>query len=439
MQLTGRTLILLLPTALLISASAFAGWLAGAAIAWLLIAMALIWADWRLTPAPALWTLRRTHDERLSLAVQNRIQVAVHLNGRLRVQRVWLRDEPPAPFAVDPADRVLAGWVVPGEGALFAYQVRPPRRGDYQFGDLHLRWRSPLGLVRRQAAFPARAAVRVYPNLVDIRKYDLLLRNNRLWELGLRNARIYGHGTEFERLRDYQPDDDFRRIDWKATARRGKPVSVEYETERSQNIVTLLDVGRMMRSPVGDVAKLDYAINAVLLLAYVAAQKGDKVGLLTFADSVRTWVAPRSGKVQFQRMLEQLYAVEGQAIEADYAAALGFFSLKQSRRSMAIVFTDLAGSVGTEVLAAQLGRLRRRHLTLLVTIGDPTVQRLARQPISGSSSLYQRVVAEQLLDERSLALDELRKRGVLTLDVPADELSIAVINRYLELKARALI
>jgi uncharacterized protein (DUF58 family) len=272
-----------------------------------------------------------------------------------------------------------------------------------------------------------------------VRKYDLLLRNNRLWELGLRNARIYGHGTEFERLRDYQPDDDYRRIDWKATARRAKPVSVEYETERSQNIVTLLDVGRMMRSPVGDVAKLDYAINAVLLLAYVAAQKGDKVGLLTFADSVQSWIAPRSGKVQFQRMLEQLYAVEGQAVEADYAAGLGYFSLKQSRRCLAIIFTDLSGGVGAEVLAAQLGRLRRRHLPLLVTIGDPTVERLARQPITGSASLYQRVVAEQLLDERSLALDELRKRGVLTLDVPADELSIAVIDRYLELKARTLI
>src|SRR5262249_42806038 len=151
---------------------------------------------------------------------------------------------------------------------------RPPRRGDYQFGNLHLRWNSILGLLRRQATFPAVAPVKVYPNLVDVKKYDLLLRKNRLWELGLRTTRIFGSGTEFERLRDYLPDDEYRRVNWKATARRGKPISVEYETERSQNIMALLDIGRMMRSPVGDVAKLDYAINAVLLLAFVAAQKG---------------------------------------------------------------------------------------------------------------------------------------------------------------------
>lgn len=439
MQLTVRFLILLLLTAVPIALMSLAPWFGVLAVLWLCVLIALLLADWRLSPRPGDWVLARSHDDRLSLAVLNRIDVSVRLHGGLRRIRIWLRDEPPVIFGVEDHDRVLAGRAQPNQSVEFIYRVRPPRRGNYRFGDLHLRWESILGLLRRQATFAHAEPVKVYPNLVDVKKYDLLLRKNRLWELGLRTARIFGSGSEFERLRDYLPDDEYRRINWKATARRGKPISVEYETERSQNIFVLLDAGRMMRSPVGDVAKIDYAINAVLLLAYVAAQKGDKVGLLTFADTVLAWLTPQSGKGQFHRMLEQLYAVEAQPVEPDYNAAFGYFAAKQSKRSLALVFTELTGSVSTDALVAQMARLRQRHLPLLVTVGDPTVQRLARQEITNSTTLYQRTVAEQLLDERRLALDRLQRAGVLTLDVPADELSIAVINRYLEIKERLLI
>jgi uncharacterized protein (DUF58 family) len=319
------------------------------------------------------------------------------------------------------------------------YTVHPPRRGDYRFGDLHLRWRSALGFLLRQATFPAAAPVKVYPNLVDVRKYDLLLRRNRLWELGLRATRLLGRGSEFERLRDYAPDDDYRRINWQATARRGKPISVEFETERSQTVIALLDTGRMMRSPVGEVAKMDYAINAVLLLAYVAAQKGDRVGLLAFADEPHTWVAPRGGKAQFHRLLAQLYAVESQPVEPDYTAAIAYVATKQVKRSLVLLFSDLTGALYTQTLAAQLAHLQRRHLVLLVTLRDPTVQAMARQEVQDSVGLYGRTVAERLLEERRVTLEQLQRQGVLTLDVPADELSIAVINRYLELKAREMI
>ncbi|MEZ4710005.1 MAG: DUF58 domain-containing protein [Caldilineaceae bacterium] len=434
MQLTIRSLILFLLTAIPLGLGAL--WLAGL---WLIVVLALLLADWRMTPAASAFTLTRRHDDRLSLAASNRIEVDVRLRQSPRPLAVWLRDEPPHSFAIDDADRILSGTVTAGQPQHFSYMVTPPRRGDYAFGNLHLRWQSVLGLLTRQAAFPAAEPVKVYPNLVDVKKYDLQLRKNRLWELGLRNAKIFGSGTEFERLRDYLPDDEYRRINWKATARRGKPISVEYETERSQNIMALLDIGRMMRSPVGEIAKLDYAVNAVLLLTYVAAQKGDKVGLLTFADEVNHWLAPRGGKGQFHRMLEVLYGVESQAVEPDYSRAFGYLAARQSKRSLVLVFTDLTGSINTELLVAQMSRLRRRHLALLVTLRDPTVQRLATHAVADSQSLYQRAVAEQLLDERALTLERLRRLGVETLDVAADELSISVINRYLELKARTMI
>lgn len=439
MQLTTRSwflfLITSLPLALMMQAR---GWL-WVALGWVAFVCALLLADWRLTPSPRAWQVTRRHDDRLSLATTNPIHLVLELRRGVSPVVVWVRDEPPALFHVTATERILRSQVMPHLLQTFTYTVYPPRRGDYRFGDIHLRWESVLGLLRRQATFPGAEPVKVYPNLVDVKKYDLLLRQNRLWELGLRNARIFGSGTEFERLRDYLPDDEYRRINWKATARRGKPISVEYETERSQHLMVLLDVGRMMRSPVGDVAKLDYAINAVLLLAYVAAQKGDKIGLLAFADHVQLWVEPRSGKQQFHRLLEQLYRLESTPIEPDYAGAFSYFAVKQHKRSLVLVFTDLTGSITLDRLIAQMGRIRRQHLPLLVTMRDPTVQRLADQRIADSASLYQRTVAEQLLHERQLTMERLTQQGILTLDVPADQLSIAVVNQYLDLKAQSRI
>ncbi|MCB0074325.1 MAG: hypothetical protein KDE20_22825, partial [Caldilineaceae bacterium] len=166
-----------------------------------------------------------------------------------------------------------------------------------------------------------------------------------------------------------------------------------------------------------------------------AAQKGDKIGLLVFADDVERWVAPRGGKGQFHHMLEQLYAVESLAVEPNYRNAFRYFAARQHKRSLVLVFTDLTSSVSTADLLAQMTRLRQGHLPLLVTMRDPTVQQMAHQSVEDSASLYQRTVAEQLLNERQLALEQLSHRGVLTLDVSADQLSLALINRYLALKA----
>jgi uncharacterized protein (DUF58 family) len=302
-----------------------------------------------------------------------------------------------------------------------------------------MRWWGVLGLIIRQARFAAATDVKVYPNLLDIRKYELLVRRGQLQEMGLRHTRMLGSGTEFERLREYQFDDEFRRIDWKAMARRGKPITREFETERSQNILCMLDVGRLMRSPVGDLAKVDYAINAVLMLSYVAGLRGDKVGLLAFADQVTHYLAPRAGKGQFYRMLALLYAVESQPVESDYTRAFAYLGTRHKKRSLIVVFSDLASGLAAKAVVAQVAPLYPRHLPLLVAISDPSVVELAHLAPVDSSSVYQRAVAEQLLDERTLIMESLRQRGVLTLDVPANELTISVVNKYLELKARGRI
>jgi uncharacterized protein (DUF58 family) len=435
MSLTTRGFLLLLVAAPLIAAATWAPVLQLLAAGYLLACLALLALDWRLAGSLTRFDLARRHDDRLSLNAPNTVTLALRNRGR-RPATFWLRDEPPDAFEIDARTRVQSGSVPALSAWQGAYAVRPLRRGNYQFGDLNLRWLGPLGLVVRQGRLPAAGPVKVYPNLLDVRHYDLLLRRNRLQELGLRHTRQFGEGTEFERLREYQPDDDFRRIDWKATARRHQPIALEYQTERSQNVIAVLDAGRMMQSPVARVAKLDYAVNAVLLLGYVATGKGDKVGLLTFADQVSAYLAPRQGRGQFYRMLELLYAVDAQPVEPDPGRALAYLALKQRKRALIVLFTDLSGGVSARALVQHAAVLARRSLLLVVTISDPDIHAAAEQRPRDSSAVFQRAAAEQQLAERQVALEQLRRQGCLTLDVPANELSIKVINQYLELKGR---
>ncbi len=430
---TRRLLFLLLLGALLIAGISLAQPLLWLALVYFFALVVLVATDLFLTPRPDQIEVERINDTKLSLGAQNLITVLL-ANRSDRTLHFTLRDEYPHQFPSDAT--FLSGTLLPYDICEVRYHVRPLQRGDYQFGDVNLRYRSQLQTFLRQARYPTAAAVKVYPNVLEVRKYDLLARKGLLFELGLRQSRMFGTGTEFERLREYNTDDEFRRINWKATARRGKPIAAEYETERSQYVVSVIDTGRLMRPPIGDLAKLDYVINTALLLSYVVSLKGDHVGMLTFADDIGTYLAPKRGKSQFYRMLEALYNVQFQPVEADYSRALSYLSLKHKRRSLVVVFTDLVTLDAARPLIANMARLAQRHLPLCVTISDPNITRLSGQPPQRSDAVYQRAVAEMLLDERQVILDTLNRNGVLTLDVPADRLTVSVINTYLELKGK---
>jgi uncharacterized protein (DUF58 family) len=405
----------------------------------------LTWLDRRAGGTAGQFALERLHDQKLSLGALNPITIQVEYRG-LRPTDIILRDEPPLLFAGYEA-AILRAAITSRETVTLTYQLRPLRRGDFEFGDLNLRWTGPLRFYTRQAVFKARETVKVYPNLYEIRKYELLVRRDKLAEMGLRTVRLRGEGTAYESLRDYTPDDPYRSINWKATARRGKPISTDYEPERSQRVVILLDVGRMMRSPIRihdeggttwDMAKVDFVINSVLLLSYVAMRKGDQIGLLVFADQVQAFIPPRPGSAHFQKVLEGMYALASQPVEADYALALNYYRAHNKKRSLAVLFTDLSGARASEALRLHLPRLAPHHLPMLVTIRDPVLDEEAGQTPTHSDAVYRRAVAEQLIDERRLLLDYLRREGVFTLDADAQHLSMSVVNRYLQLKGRAL-
>lgn len=443
----------LLPIALagiipmVLAGSFFGALIAGAA--WLILTALLALADVALLPTGTLLEWEREHEPKLSLGVWNPIV----LRFRNRSGRpVALRVRDAVPPALIPRSEAGEGVCPPVETWEVRYQVLPTHRGDYRFGPIAARYRGPLGLAWRQRSYPLDDVVKVYPDLLAIRTYEALLRRGQLEEMGLHAARRWGPGTEFERLREYTHDDDFRRINWPATARHHKPIAVDYQTERSQNILLVIDAGRLMATTIApgpreedaegiersgtSLTRLDYAVNASLLLAFVAQQYGDRVGLLAFADRVSRYLPPRPGRGQFLALTDALYNLAAEPIESDHAAGLGYLAARNPRRSLAVVFTDLAETEAVTPLVAHVSRLARRHLVLVVTLRDPALGRLAALAPDNSRHVYERAVARRTLDDREETLRLLRRQGVLTLDVPANQLSPSLINRYLEIKAR---
>ena len=451
MHLSNRLLIFLFPVAIpivLYNVSPYLLFVGGAYLVLLFIVGA---TDYVTNPLLKGVEIRREMNSKFSLGVENVVTLKIVNRSRHRL-RLRLKDDFPDELLFEKVHHDC--YVSPMHDMDIAYRLTPLRRGIYQFVDIHVQCWGVLGLVVRQHRFPAATEIKVYPNLQAVRQYELLVKRGMLHQIGLKNSRQFGEGTEMERLREYSPDDDFRRIDWNATARQRKPIVREFETERSQDVVIMLDTGRLMASPIlletsalsttrttsqKAMLKLDYAINTTLMTAYVSTLKGDKVGLIAFADTVHQYLAPKPGKKQFLTMLETIYALPVHSVEPDFETAFKYLASKQRKRALIILFTDILDKDSAEGIATYVAQLSRHHLVACVTLTDSGIVELAEQSATDSKSVYQKAIAERLLQEKHATLEILRRHGVITIDVPAHQLTMAVVNKYLELKAKSRI
>lgn len=403
------------------------------AIAWAIVLAVLALSDIKAAPGPDQLLVERTVPAKLSIGAPNHTELTLR-NSSARIVTVLGRETPPVGFAGQRAFGPVR--IAPYSSANIGFDLTPPNRGRYEFGDVGVRTIGPLGLAGRQLLVPLAREVRVYPDISAVYGYALLARKGSLHEIGIRNTRFAGTGTEFESLRDYLPDDDYRDIDWKATARAGRPVVRQFEVERSQSIVLAIDAGRLMNAQVAGMAKLDRAVNAALLLSYLATQAGDNVGLFVFGRDVRAYLTPRRGHRQFLAILEALYAVEGKVEEPDYAGALRYLATRLTKRSLVVLFTELVGTEPSRRLLGVLSSLAPRHLPLVITQRNLDVENLARAVPEAESAAFATAVAQDLLADKAAALRVLESRGSMVLDVVPEKLSVAAVNRYLEIKAR---
>ena len=344
-----------------------------------------------------------------------------------------------------PADRLAialseARTVVPPRSrTAVKLEVVPRERGRTTLRSYHARILSPLGIVELRRAFPARLPLRVMPDLSALDRSGDLVARTKLIEAGLRRLRRRGMGGEFASLREYTIDDPFRSIDWKATARRGKPMVAQYEVERAQQIVVALDAGRLMTPRLGDRRKLDYAVSAALAIAAMARLAADRVGVVAFSAEIVGRIAPGSGAQHSAQLTDLLSDLEPRFEEADYERAFVEIERTLRRRSLIVLFTDLFDPVASSTVLGAAKLLTTRHLVLVVLMNDAAIAGALRRVPSNVEDAYRAAVAATLADERARAIANLRDRGILVVDVPAAELTVALLDAYVDIKTRGLL
>ncbi len=318
----------------------------------------------------------------------------------------------------------------------FEIEATGVARGLAPLGDVALGVRTPLGLVSRTLHYPQADEILVAPSLAGVKRFRWLAVHHRLATVGVRDVRRRGEGRSFARLRDYVSGDDPRHIDWKATAKRGRPITREFTTEQSQTVFILVDAGRSMTQLAGRFPRFEYALSTTLLLADVAITAGDRIGAMVFDDQLRALVPAQRGATALQALRTALVPVQASLVEPDYAAAFRALAQRQRKRALIVLVTDVIDARAARSLLAHLTRGASRHLALVVALRNEAMVSAAAVSGTRASQLYASGAAEELITERLTALQRMRDAGVVVLDVAPDAMAAAVVNQYLELKAR---
>lgn len=377
-----------------------------------------------------------------------RVEISRRLPGRFAVGeaadvRLDIRNPGRFPATVEIFDGIPPGgqaetmpWsgsVAPGGKARVTHPVRLIERGVAKFGKVHVRRTSLLGLWRMRHHAAAAEEVKVYPDYEPVLKFALLSMQARQEQMGIVRKSLAGSSRDFHQLREYREGDPMSQIDWKATSRRVALISREFQEQRNQIVIFLTDTGRRMRAMDGELPQFDHCLNAMLLLSYVALRQGDQVGVQAFGGTNR-WLPPVKGAHSMSVLLNHLFDYQTTPEPSDFAAAAERLIARQKRRALVVVMTNLRGEDASELIPA-LRLLRSKHLVMLASLRERSVEDARVKPIDEFSDALRFAAAERYDAERAEVLATLQGFGILTLDVPAQQFPIALANRYLDIKA----
>jgi len=411
------------------SSQSYSGPLAEAA--WVVAVVALLLALWDATQSRRLSGIQVERDVTHSLAVNSWRDVTLRISHQFpRPLTIELFDFYPA----DAETKFLPQQVslIPGQYSELRYRFRPLKRGPAEFALTQLLIPSPMGLWSCSRMCGEPSLVRVYPNFTTVTHYQLLATDNHTSQLGIKRKPRRGEGLEFHQLRDYRQGDSLRQIDWKASVRRQKLISKEYQDERDQQLFFMLDCGRRMRAQDDDLSHFDHALNALLLLSYVALRQGDAVGLMSFGGQ-RRWLAPQKSAVAVNAVLNTVYDLQPTTHATDYLSATQELLLKQRKRSLIVIMTNLHEEGYADLLPA-IRLLRRRHLVLLANLREQATDQVLASPIRDFDEALGYLGALNHVHGRQQVQGELQRQGVLSIDTVPAELAVRVVNSYLEIK-----
>ena len=381
--------------------------------------------------------VERDHLSRLSIGRDNIVTLTVTpqtTSSGKRTQTVHIYDAHPGDMTVTDTAMPLRLALSGREPHTLSYHIKPNKRREVEWGDVHVRQQGPLTLAWHRWTVPHTQTVAVYPDLLGLRSLSVRL---ALQASGsMRQQQRLNTGTEFAELRDYTKGDDPRLIDWKATARRGQPLVRVLEPEREQTLIVLLDRGRLMTAQVEGLNRFDWGLNAALSLGLAGINRGDRVGIGVFDSKVHTWLPPNRGQHHLSTMIERLTPIQPVLLESDYLNAVSMLVTQQHRRALVVLITDIVDATASMELLSALARLRPRYLPLCVTLRDPYIQEQADASSATVDDAYSRAVALDLLDQRQVAFAKLRQKGVMVLDAPVNQMSEELVDQYLRIKAK---
>ncbi len=404
---------------------------------WLFVALfALLAIDALVLYIGARMAAERQCASRFSLGDDNEVRIVVANRSPMALKMEVVDELPPQ---LQQRDFTLKTKLKAREGKTFTYNIRPVERGVYAFGHILLFVSTRMGLAQRRIRTAKPQEVKVYPSFLKLRKYELMAASNNFVEVGLKRVRRAGNNTEFEQVRDYVQGDDYRTINWKATARRNHLMVNSYQDERSQQIFSVIDKGRLMQQSFNGMTLLDHAINAALVLSYVAINKQDKAGLVTFADQMDTFVPADRRPTQMQLMLESLYSQQTTFGDSDYSILCPAVNRLVGKRSFMMLYTNFTDFASLERQLPFLRLFNRYHRLLVVFFEDVELGEFTRTPMHSMEELYQHVVGEKLLYERRLIASTLMQNGIHSLLTSPEQLTVNAINKYLEMKSRQLL
>jgi uncharacterized protein (DUF58 family) len=346
-------------------------------------------------------------------------------------------DELPKQFQI--RDFLMETSLKPDEITKLKYEVTPKERGVYRFGALNVFASTVLRIVSKRYRFDAAREAAVYPSYIQMRKFEFLAINNRLTEFGLKKIRRIGHTMEFEQIKNYVTGDDIRTINWKATAKKGALMVNQYQDEKSQPIYSLIDVGRVMKMPFQGLKLLDYAINSTLAFSNIALLKNDKTGMLTFSKKVENLVPASSKKSNLSVINEVLYKIDTDYLDSDFGYLYGMIKRKINQRSLLILYTNFEHISALKRQLPYLKGISKSHLLLVVFFENTELDQVIQENVEDLQSIYEKTIAMKFAYEKRLIVKDLEKNGIYSILTKPQNLSVNVINKYLEFKSKGLI
>ena len=319
------------------------------------------------------------------------------------------------------------------------YKIRPVTRGEYVFGNINIYVNSPLRLVNRRFTFEQEQLVKVYPSYMQMKKFQLLAVSNRLQEVGVKKIRRLGHSMEFEQIKEYVRGDDYRTLNWKATARKNDLMVNNYTDERSQQIYCIINKGRNMKMPFDGMYLLDHAINAALVLCNVALSRQDKAGLITFAENLDVFIQADKKPTQVNLLLETLYNQKTRFLEPDFEKLFSVIRNRITHRSLLVLFTNFESIESLQREMPSLQKIAKYHLLLVVIFENTELKKLQSETASTMEDIYIKTIADKFTFEKKLMIRELQKNGILSILSTPENLTVNAINKYLEIKNRSSI